>query len=182
MENFSPGRNFSPSPTWTDWNFLRPWHWTFFLEFSFIETIDRILKQHSILLYKKKNMEKTLLFWSIFYLQKTDDFFSKANINYFLNVNFLLEIVTVFYSLQYFHWDYISGCVNFQLKIWCAMKKYDEKKPIEQFLFCCLLAVVTVLCFIRKNCCVCSRYSVASYDIINLNSPKIQGIDWFKTW
>ena len=58
------------------------------------------------------------------------------------------------------------------------MKKHDAKKNLlSKFLFCCLLEVVTVLCFVRKNCRVCGRYLVASYDIINLNSPKIQGID-----
>ena len=65
----------------------------------------------------------------MFYLRKADDFFSKAVVNYFLNANFLLEIVLpVFCSLQYFYWDYICGYVNFQLKIRCAMKKYDAKK------------------------------------------------------
>ena len=59
------------------------------------------------------------------------------------------------------------------------MKKYDAKKTYWANF--CLLEVVTVLWFIRKNCCVSGSYSVASYDIINLNSPKIQGIDWFKT-
>ena len=33
---------------------MRPLYWTFFLEFSFIQTIDWIFKQHAILLYKKK--------------------------------------------------------------------------------------------------------------------------------
>ena len=45
------------------------------------------------------------------------------------------------------------------------------------YLFFFLLEVVTVLWLVGKNCRVCGRYSAASYDIINLNSPKMQGID-----
>ena len=59
----------------------------------------------------------------------------------------------------------------------CDEKIGSKKNLLSKFLFCYLLEVVTALCIVRKNFRVWGRYSVASYDIINSNSPKIQGID-----